>query len=120
MNKSEINRAVSKYKKLLRSYPASSKNKKRRKAYLKISSLNGKKVFFDLFLEKISSGHYDINDQFRRLKIVPKLDKIFKRAKPYSDTNSHIYFNEEGYEIIIKKVKSPKGISLHLLTVYPK
>jgi hypothetical protein len=102
------------YISLLKSFPPHRKGKKRR-AYLRAKFLGNKKIFFEIFIQKILGNEYNTNDKLRRLEYVESLPKLFSNISPIKQGQKYIFI-EKDFQVVVKEKKNKE---LYLLTLYP-
>ena len=107
--------SIAGYISLLKGFP-SCKKSKRRQPYLRIKFLENKKVFFNIFIQKILQEKYSGNDKMRRLECIHLLPKILSTVKPTLSRGEYCF----QYENIVVIIKRAKNETFHLLTLYPK
>lgn len=109
---------IAAYIHLLKSFPPHGKNKRRRKAYLRVHFLENRKVFFDIFCQKVLTKKYNTRDKERILKGVSLLPEIFQNIPPeVIEGNKYLFRYTKKGEPWIAIVKESNG--LHLLSLYP-
>lgn len=95
--------------------------KSRRKSYLKVTYLDNQKVFFDMFIAKFLQQN--INDQYRRMKVLPTILPIILKSQPIQKNSRYIFTNNDCKAIIqIREIiiNNKKKQQLHLLSFFPQ